>query len=115
MHECLLKVEKVLKNSTYFHGDSLTETDIRLFTTLIRFDPVYCFHFKCNLLRVGDCPNIMTWLGKMCSLDGIKDTINMVHIKVKGVVICRDTTINHTNKLILLGLCHYTMVRSRSK
>lgn len=46
-----------------------------------RFDPVYFGHFKCNLLAVRDCPNTLTWLKRIYAIPGVKDTVNMEHIK----------------------------------
>lgn len=85
--EALKRVEDVLSKQKYIvAGDRLTEADIRLFTTILRFDPVYFGHFKCNLLSVSDCPNVLRWLRMIANLPGVKETINMEHIKVKLLV-----------------------------
>jgi len=81
VHEAQQRVETILGKNTFICGSQMTEADIRLFTTMIRFDPVYFGHFKCNLLAVHDCPNTLTWLKRMVAYPGLKDTINMKHIK----------------------------------
>ncbi len=62
-------------------GDALTEADWRLFTTLVRFDFVYHTHFKCNLRRIIDYPNLWGYLRELFQMPGIADTVNMDHIK----------------------------------
>lgn len=57
------------------------ETDWRLFCTLIRFDAVYYGHFKCNLRRIIDYPNLGGYLRDLYQQPGIRDTVNFVHIK----------------------------------
>ena len=81
VYDSLLRVEEILSKSSFLVGPSLTEADIRLFTTIIRFDAVYFGHFKCNLLAVKDCPNIVKWMNKILEIEGIKETVNMDHIK----------------------------------
>lgn len=49
---------------------------------LLRHDPVYFGHFKCNLVAVKDLPNLVAWLRRMCAISGVRETINMEHIKV---------------------------------
>ncbi len=63
-------------------GDRLTESDIRLFVTLIRFDPAYHGLFKCNLRRIVDYPNLLAFMKRMRAIPGIESTINLDHIKV---------------------------------
>lgn len=75
------RVEAILGQSKFVCGDVLTEADIRLFTTMVRFDPVYFGHFKCNMLAVRNSPNTLDWLKRMVAVPGIKATINMEHIK----------------------------------
>ncbi|CDK24338.1 unnamed protein product [Kuraishia capsulata CBS 1993] len=88
LFEHLDKVEKVLgeqfkKGSKYLVGDQLTEADIRLFTTIIRFDPVYVQHFKCNLGMIRfDFPNLHKWVRHLYwEVPGFKETTNFDHIK----------------------------------
>jgi len=78
------RVEAMLKDKTFLIGDRMTEADIRLFVTIIRFDPVYVGHFKCNIrtIRHG-YPNINRWLrGLYWQNDAFKSTTNFDHIKV---------------------------------
>ena len=62
-------------------GDALTEADWRLFTTLVRFDPVYFGHFKCNLRRLADYPNLWAYTRDLYQWPGVRETVNFTHIK----------------------------------
>ena len=79
VHESLKKVEDILSKQEFMHKSGFTEVDVRLFTTIVRFDPVYFGHFKCNMLAIRDCPNILRWARKLYQSYG--DTVNMEHIK----------------------------------
>jgi len=61
-------------------GDALTEADWRLFTTLVRFDPVYHLHFKCNQKRIVDYPNLWAFTRELFQMNGVPATVNMDHI-----------------------------------
>lgn len=74
-------LESRLAGSRYLVGDSITEADWRLFTTLVRFDAVYFGHFKCNLRRIVDYPNLWGYLKELYQVPGIAQTVNMDHIK----------------------------------
>ena len=74
-------LEELLATRRYLLGDRLTEADWRLFTTLVRFDPVYVGHFKCNLRRIVDYPNLFDYLRHLYQMPGIAETVNMFHIK----------------------------------
>jgi putative glutathione S-transferase len=74
-------VEDRLSRQRYLVGDRLTEADWRLFTTLVRFDPVYVGHFKCNLRRIADYPNLSNYLRDLFQVPGVAQTVNMRHIK----------------------------------
>lgn len=74
-------LEKLLNQKRYLAGEYLTEADVRLFTTLIRFDAVYHGHFKCNLRRIADYPNLSHWLRELYQWPGVADTVNFTHIK----------------------------------
>ncbi|MDP1574662.1 MAG: glutathione S-transferase family protein [Coxiellaceae bacterium] len=75
------RVEKLLSQKRYLTGNQITEADWRLFTTLIRFDAVYYVHFKCNLHRIIDYPNIGNYVRELYQYPGIKETVNFDHIK----------------------------------
>jgi len=77
----LNKIEEKLTDNDYLVGNKLTEADWRLFTTLIRFDPVYVGHFKCNLKRIADYKNISKYLKHLYNVPGVKETVNFDHIK----------------------------------
>ena len=62
-------------------GDNITEADWRLFTTLIRFDPVYYGHFKCNLKHVYEYPNIWRYTKELYNWPGVAETVDFRHIK----------------------------------
>lgn len=62
-------------------GNRLTEADWRLFTTLVRFDAVYVGHFKCNLRRIADFPNLSGYLRDLYQVPGVRDTVRFDHIK----------------------------------
>ena len=70
-----------MATSRYLFGSQPLETDWRLFVTLIRFDPVYHGHFKCNLRRIIDYPNLSGYLRDLYQRDGIAETVNFDHIK----------------------------------
>jgi putative glutathione S-transferase len=74
-------LEDILSSKTYLTGNQITEADWRLFTTLIRFDPVYVGHFKCNIRRIIDYPNLSNYVRDLYQQPGIADTVNMEHIK----------------------------------
>jgi len=65
----------------YLFGDRITESDLRLFVTLVRFDVVYYSLFKCNLRRVSDYPFLSAYLERLLSLDSVASTVNLQHIK----------------------------------
>jgi glutathionyl-hydroquinone reductase len=75
------ELEERLANSRYLFGDRLVETDWRLFTTLIRFDAVYFGHFKCNLRRLVDYPNLSRYARDLFQMPGIAQTVNFEHIQ----------------------------------
>ncbi|NRB11496.1 MAG: glutathione S-transferase family protein [Rickettsiaceae bacterium] len=75
------EIEKRLSKQRYLVGNKITEADWRIFTTLLRFDPVYVGHFKCNIRRIRDYPNIDNYTRDLYQVSGVKDTVNMQHIK----------------------------------
>lgn len=74
-------LEDVLSGQRYLCGDRLTEADIRLFTTLIRFDAVYVGHFKCNKRRIADYASLSRFLADFHALPDVAETIKFDHIK----------------------------------
>ena len=74
-------LEVRLEDSRYLTGNTITEADWRLFTTLVRFDAVYVGHFKCNLRRIVDYPNIWGYLRDLYQVPGIEETVAMDYIK----------------------------------
>lgn len=74
-------LEGLLDRQRYLAGEYLTEADVRLFTTLVRFDAVYFGHFKCNLRRIADYPNLTNWLRELYQWPGIADTVSLEHIQ----------------------------------
>lgn len=74
-------MEARLQDKRYLTGDTITEADWRLFSTLMRFDAVYVGHFKCNIRRIVDYPNLWGYLRDLYQVPGIADTVNMNHIK----------------------------------
>ena len=74
-------LETRLSGAHWLVGGRLTEADIRLFTTLVRFDAVYHGHFKCNLRRIADYPALRAFVGRMLALPGVRATVHMDHIK----------------------------------
>jgi putative glutathione S-transferase len=74
-------LEGRLSRQRYLVGSTLTEADWRLFTTLVRFDAVYYGHFKCNVRRIVDYPNLANYLRDLYQVPGVADTVNIDHIK----------------------------------
>ena len=75
------QLEQLLSTQRYLVGGRITEADWRLFTTLVRFDPVYVGHFKCNLRRIADYPNLSNYLRDLYQVPGVSATVNLHHIK----------------------------------
>ena len=74
-------VEERLSGQRYLMGDTITEADWRLFPTLLRFDPVYVGHFKCNRQRIADFPALSGYLRELYQWPGVAETVSMDHIK----------------------------------
>ncbi|XP_042438758.1 glutathionyl-hydroquinone reductase YqjG-like isoform X1 [Zingiber officinale] len=81
LYEALDKCEEILGKQRYICGNTLTETDIRLFVTLIRFDEVYTVHFKCNKKLLREYPNLFNYTKDIFQIPGMISTVNMAHIK----------------------------------
>ena len=81
LFETLDWLEARLSRSRYLLGDQLNEADIRLFTTLVRFDAVYHGHFKCNIRRIVDYPALWRFTRNVYNLKGVAETVNLHHIR----------------------------------
>ena len=81
LFSALDQLEERLSKQRYLTGERVTEADWRLFTTLVRFDPVYVGHFKCNLRRIADYPNLSNYLRDLHQVPGVAGTVNLLHIK----------------------------------
>ncbi len=80
LFEALGWVEDILSKNRYLTGNQVTEADWRLLTTLVRFDPVYHLHFKCNRKRIIDYPNIWAYTRELYQWPGVAGTIHFDHI-----------------------------------
>lgn len=100
LFETLDWLEQRLSKQRYLVGDRITEADWRLFTTLLRFDPVYYGHFKTNKRRLADYPNLWAYTRELYQVPGVRDTVFMDHIK--GHYYQSHETINPTG-IVPLG------------
>jgi putative glutathione S-transferase len=80
LFDALDRWEDVLSEQRYLCGDALTEADVCLFTTLVRFDDVYHTHFKCNRRKIAEYPNLWNYLKELYQLPGVAETVHMDHI-----------------------------------
>src|ERR1700688_3160769 len=81
LFETLDWLEDRLSSRRFLTGGEITEADWRLFTTLIRFDPVYVGHFKCNIRRIADYPRLSDYMRTLFWFEGVAATVNIGHIK----------------------------------
>ena len=81
LFDTLDRLEARLASRDWLVGEAMTEADIRLFTTLVRFDPVYVGHFKCNVRRIADYPALEAYLERMLADPAIAATVHLDHIK----------------------------------
>ena len=81
LFDTLDRIEERLGRARYLVGGQITEADWRLFTTLVRFDAVYVGHFKCNIRRIADYPNLSGYLRELYQVPGVADTVDIPHIK----------------------------------
>lgn len=100
LFDSLSWLEERLSGSRYLLTTGVTEADWRLFTTLVRFDPVYVGHFKCNLRRIADYPNLSNYVRDLYQHAGVAGTVRMDHIKQHYYA--SHTTINPT-RIVPLG------------
>lgn len=100
LFETLDWLERRLTAQPWLCGERVTEADWRLFTTLLRFDPVYFGHFKCNLRRIVDYPNLWDYVRGLYQVPGVRETVDFGHIK-------RHYYMSHTsinpNRIVPLG------------
>ena len=96
-------LEARLAKQRYLVGDTLTEADWRLFTTLIRFDAVYHGHFKCNREKLSEFHNLSNYINELYQVPGIKETVDLEYTKVHYYV--SHVTINPT-QIVPLGAKH---------
>ena len=106
-------LEEKLSNHRFLMGDQITEADWRLFTTLVRFDPVYVGHFKCNLRRIADFTNLSGYVRDLYQQPGIAATVNMEHIK--NHYYASHETINPSRVVPLGPHTDFTLPHNRSK
>ena len=81
LFDALDRMEARLSAQRYLTGDRITEADWRFFPTLVRFDPVYVGHFKCNIRRIADYPALSGYMRELYQMPGIAETVVMSHIK----------------------------------
>ena len=81
LFDTLDKLEERLSRQRWLVGNQITEADWRLFSTLIRFDAVYHYHFKCNLKRIIDYPNLSNYVRDLYQQPGVAETVSMENIK----------------------------------
>ena len=93
LFNALDELDTHLSTQSFLCGKTLTEADIRLFVTLLRFDPVYVGHFKCNIRQIKEYQHLSTYMNRVRSTHDIEDTINMAHIKTHYYM--SHPTINH--------------------
>jgi glutathionyl-hydroquinone reductase len=79
--EMLDELEPRLEGRSFLLGERMTETDVRLFVTLVRFDAAYHGLFKCNLRRLIDYPNLTAYASRILAIPGVQETVNIDHIK----------------------------------
>jgi len=81
LFETLDRLERTLSSRRYLAGERITEADWRCFTTLVRFDAVYVGHFKCNLRRLVDYPNLWAYTRELYQHDRVAQTVDLDHIR----------------------------------
>lgn len=107
------ELEARLGSRRYLFGDKPVETDWRLFVTLVRFDPVYYGHFKCNLRRIVDYPNLYGYLRDLYQLPGVAQTVDFDHIKRHYY--CTHEDINPTRIVPIGPLQHLERPHDRER
>jgi putative glutathione S-transferase len=106
-------LEDRLAKQRYLTGGQITEADWRLFTTLVRFDPVYVGHFKCNIRRIADYPNLSGYVRDLYQQPGVAETVNMEHIK--NHYYASHETVNPSRVIPMGPVVDYTAPHDRAK
>ncbi|HET7848069.1 MAG TPA: glutathione S-transferase C-terminal domain-containing protein, partial [Pseudolabrys sp.] len=81
LFDALDEIEQSLSQHRYLIGNTMTEADWRLFSTLVRFDAVYYSHFKCNWRHIYEYPNLSNYLRDLYQVPGVAETVSLDHIK----------------------------------
>ena len=81
LFESLAWLETLLEGRIWLVGEDMTEADIRLFTTLVRFDSVYHGHFKCNRHRIVDLPNLWRHTRRIFQMEAVRPTVELDHVR----------------------------------
>lgn len=111
--ETLNWLEKRLETQRYLTGNAVTEADWRLFTTLVRFDPVYVGHFKCNIKRLEEYPNLSAYVRDLYQQPGVAATVHLDHVKKHYFV--SHATINPAGIVPTGPTINYTAPHYRDK
>jgi hypothetical protein len=98
--DALAKLNDRLEHQDYLVGDQLTEADIRLFTTLIRFEHVYFGHFKCNLHHLTEYPHLWEYTKRIYNYENLADTVDFNHIQTHYY---KSHTMINPNQIISAG------------
>lgn len=106
-------LENILSTKRYLTGNQITEADWRLFPTLVRFDPVYVGHFKCNIKRIVDYPNLFGYVCDLYQQPKIAETVDMQHIKNHYYM--SHPTVNPTGVVPVGPEINYALPHSRGK
>nr|WP_321254609.1 glutathione S-transferase family protein [uncultured Ruegeria sp.] len=113
LFETLDWLDERLGKQRYLNGNKTTEADWRLFTTLVRFDPVYVGHFKCNIRRIADYPSLSEYVRDLYQQPGVAATVNMPHIK--DHYYASHETVN-PSRVIPIGPCiDYSLPHDRDR
>ncbi|CAO97959.1 glutathione S-transferase family protein [Erwinia tasmaniensis] len=107
------RLETLLGQQRYLAGDRLSEADIRLWTTLVRFDPVYVTHFKCDRQRIGDYLNLSAYLRDLYQTADLAATVNIDHIRHHYY--CSHKTINPSGVISLGPSCRWDEPHGRDR
>ncbi|WP_299873961.1 glutathione S-transferase family protein [uncultured Sulfitobacter sp.] len=106
-------LEERLSTRRYLMGSTQTEADWRLFTTLVRFDPVYVGHFKCNLRRIADYQNLFGYVRDLYQQPGVAETVDLPYIK--NHYYGSHTTVNPTSVVPMGPIIDYTAPHDRAR